>query len=297
MRRTITGEGKAAAPVMAKRHTAALKLSNKEKAEKRDEKRAKKARQASRLAHLALPQEMPIENELKLRKLATKGGECGQRLSESPSPSPMIARRRGVTLRRGIAAAAPALFRCAVLCDAVLPPLLSLAPAVVALFNAITKHQKALAAAQVQAAVSSESGPSSAAASGSAASGSAGGSAASGGGRSFLELLRQTAAQAAEGKAAAAKAAPVAVPAAGAGGPGRPGWSVLEDDYLETREEEDDAEGGAGGGFDEDGAVGGKAVSVKSKRAAAAAAAARAASATRGRTELPDILGDSSDSD
>jgi len=173
----------------------------------------------------------------------------------------------------------------------------SLAPAVVALFNAITKHQKALAAAQVQAAVSAESGPSSAAASGSAASGSAGGSAASGGGRSFLELLRQTAAQAAEGKAAAAKAAPVAAPAAGAGGPGRPGWSVLEDDYLETREEEDDAEGGAGGGFDEDGAVGGKAVSVKSKRAAAAAAAARAASATRGRTELPDILGDSSDSD
>jgi len=85
MRRTITGEGKAAAPVMAKRHTAALKLSNKEKAEKRDEKRAKKARQASRLAHLALPQEMPIENELKLRKLATKGGECERRRAEASS--------------------------------------------------------------------------------------------------------------------------------------------------------------------------------------------------------------------
>lgn len=74
MARTITGSA-AVAPVMAKRHTAAQKLATKQKKEATEATVKRRARAASRLAHLLAPEEMPIENELKLKKLATKGGE------------------------------------------------------------------------------------------------------------------------------------------------------------------------------------------------------------------------------
>lgn len=59
---------------MAKRHTAAQKLATKQKKEATEATVKRRARAASRLAHLLAPEEMPIENELKLKRLATKGG-------------------------------------------------------------------------------------------------------------------------------------------------------------------------------------------------------------------------------
>jgi len=157
---------------------------------------------------------------------------------------------------------------------------------VVALFNAITKHQKALADEQ-QAAVTAAAEAPAATKSGGA------------GGRSFLELLRQSSAPAAGARAG--HTALKEAPAAETDAPVRPAvWSVLQEDFLENAEGEEDEDGG--GGVDElthgAGAArrgkGGKA-RPPNKRQAAAAAAATAAATSRRTAELPDILGDDSD--
>lgn len=102
------------------------------------------------------------------------------------------------------------------------------------MFNAITKHQKALLDAASSDAASAVG---SSAASAAAAAGKPG---AMGAGHSFLELLKQTS-KGVMPSAPRASAAPA--PARGASKPSAAAWSVLKDDYMSQHaEEQGDAE-------------------------------------------------------
>lgn len=82
---------RARAPVMAKRHGAAEKLADAAAKARREEEKQRRARESARLAALVDPRAMDATLELRLRKLATRGGTFS-RGSQGPP------RRRGARL-------------------------------------------------------------------------------------------------------------------------------------------------------------------------------------------------------
>ena len=91
MARNVTAD----TALLAKRHTAAEKLAEKEAVEEKTAKARSRERKLARRAHMALPQSANPEFERQLRKVATKGGEWGALVYTSQSVEAALARRDG----------------------------------------------------------------------------------------------------------------------------------------------------------------------------------------------------------
>jgi hypothetical protein len=264
MARQVVGD---VVPVLAKRRTAAVKHAAADAAAGKVERAKHKERRARKRSHLVPAIAHPADRERGLQRLATKGGERAARdgtgrgwgqggSSVHGGHSPLLLPHH---LPHG-------------------PPPRGCVRAVVTLFNAILKHQRAAAAAAAAAAGGASEA---AAAAPSAAGGAAGGGAEK---ASFLELLRATATKVAAGGATTKRPAPKTTSGGDSGGGGGGGgggaarWSVLDDEYLREVEEAEAAEQVATG--------------VASKRGASTAGGGGRAHKSRGAA---DLFGDSDD--